>query len=229
MIKNILFDLDNTLFDFYASEKKALAKTLLHLGINPDEKILLRYSEINLAHWKLLEQGKLTRTEVKVNRYRQLFDEYGINASPEETTKFYEKALSEEGDLMEGALPLLKNLYGKYRLYVVSNGTLIAQQGRMKNTGITGFFDDFFISQEIGHEKPTKEFFDHCFKSIPDFKKEETLIVGDSVSADIIGGIKAGIKTVWFNPSKEKSEIKPDYEISALYEIEKLLKENLNA
>lgn len=225
MIKNILFDLDNTLFDFYASEKKALTKTLIHLGISPDEKILARYSEINFAHWKLLEQGKLTRAEVKVNRYRQLFDEYNINASAEETTKFYENALSMEGDLTDGALTLLQNLHGKYRLYVVSNGTLIAQQGRMKNTGITGFFDGFFISQEIGFEKPTKEFFDHCFKSIPDFNKDETIIVGDSISADIIGGINAGIKTVWFNPSKETSDIKPDYEIFALAEFEKLIKE----
>lgn len=227
MIRNILFDLDNTLFDFYASEKKALEKTLVKLGINPDEKMLARYSEINLAHWKLLEQGKLTRDEVKVNRYRQLFDEYGINASPKETTKLYEKALSEEGDLTDGAFSLLKNLYGKYHLYVVSNGTLIAQHGRMKNTGITGFFDGFFISQEIGHEKPTKEFFDHCFNNILDFKKEETVIVGDSISADIIGGINAGIKTVWFNPSKEKSDIKADFEIVALSELEKILKEKL--
>lgn len=227
MIKNILFDLDNTLFDFYASEKKALRKTLVHLGLNPDEKMLSRYSEINLAHWKLLEQGKLTRDEVKVNRYRQFFDEYDIIASPVETTKFYEKALSEEGDLTDGAFQLLENLYGKYCLFVVSNGTLIAQQGRMKNTGISGFFDGFFISQEIGHEKPTKEFFDYCFNNILDFKKDETIIVGDSISADIIGGINAGIKTVWFNPSKEKSDIKADFEITALSELEDLLKEKL--
>lgn len=227
MIKNILFDLDNTLFDFYASEKKALKKTLIRLKINPDEKILARYSEINLAHWKLLEQGKLTRDEVKVNRYRQLFDEYGINASPKETTKLYEKLLSMEGDLTDGAFELLKNLYGKYRLYVVSNGTLIAQQGRMKNTGITVFFEDFFISQEIGFEKPTKEFFDYCFRNISGFKKEETIIVGDSISADIIGGINSGIKTVWFNPSKEKSDIKADFEISSLSELEEILKEKI--
>ena len=222
MIKNILFDLDNTLFDFYVSEKKALTKTLVHLGITPDEKILLRYSQINLEHWKRLEQGELTRIEVKTGRYRQLFDEFGIDASPEETTSYYEKKLSEESDLMDGAYELLQFLYGKYRLYVVSNGTLIAQQGRTKNTGITDFFDSHFISQQIGFEKPQQEFFDYCFAHIPDFKKEETILVGDSISADITGGKNAGIKTVWFNPGGEQSCL-PDYEIHALSELKTLL------
>ena len=222
MIKNILIDLDNTLFDFYASEKKALKKTLTQMGLNPDEKMLKRYSEINDAHWKRLEKGELTRTEVKVGRYRQLFEEYGVDISPEETTACYEIKLSEEGDLMEGAYELLQYLHGKYRLYVVSNGTLVCQQGRMKNTGITHFFDDHFISQQIGFEKPQKEFFDHCFAKIPDFKKEETIIVGDSISADIIGGRNAGIKTVWFNTKLETSTL-PDYEISALCELKTIL------
>ena len=123
---------------------------------------------------------------------------------------------------MEGALELLQYLHGKYRLYVVSNGTLVCQQGRMKNTGITGFFDSHFISQQIGFEKPQKEFFDHCFENIPDFKKEETVIVGDSISADIIGGKNAGIKTVWFNTKGESSPL-PDHEISALSELKTIL------
>ena len=222
MIKNILFDLDNTLFDFYASEKKALKKTLISLGLEPDEFMLKRYSEINDAHWKRLEKGELTRSEVKIGRYRQLFDEFGINASPEETTAYYEIKLSEEGDLMEGALELLKYLQGKYRLYVVSNGTLICQQGRMKNTGITEFFNDHFISQQIGFEKPQKEFFDYCFNHIQGFKKDETVIVGDSISADIIGGKNAGIKTVWFNPDGAKSDL-PDYEIHSLSEFKDII------
>ena len=222
MIKNILIDLDNTLFDFYASEKKALKKTLIEIGLNPDEKMLRRYSEINEAHWKRLEKGELTREQVKVGRYRQLFDEYGVDISPEDTTACYEKKLSEEGDLMDGAYELLQYLKGRYRLYVVSNGTLVCQQGRLKNTGITDFFEKHFISQQIGYEKPHKDFFDYCFKNIPDFKREETIIVGDSISADIIGGKNAGIKTVWFNPSGEKSDL-PDFEIHALSELKDLL------
>ena len=222
MIKNILIDLDNTLFDFYASEKKALKKTLAELGLKPDEQMLKRYSEINEAYWKRLENGELNRSEVKVGRYRQLFDEYGVDISPEETTSRYEIKLSEEGDLMNGAYELLQFLKGRYRLYVVSNGTLVCQQGRMKNTGITHFFDDHFISQQIGFEKPQKEFFDYCFSKIPDFKKEETIIVGDSISADIIGGKNAGIKTVWFNFKGETSPL-PDYEISALCELKTIL------
>lgn len=223
MIKNILFDLDNTLFDFYSSEKKALTKTLLHFGITPDEKILSRYSEINLYYWQLLEQGKITRQQVKIGRYRQLFDEFHISLSPEKTTAYYESTLAGEGDLTDGALELLEYLHGNYRLYVASNGTLTAQQGRMKNTGITDFFDDFFISQQIGYEKPQKDFFDFCFKKIPGFKHRETIIVGDSFTADITGGKNAGIITVWFNPENKKSPFPPDYEISALSELKILL------
>ena len=223
MIRNILFDLDNTLLDFNTGEKNALTKTLKHFGKSPDKRMLERYSEINLYHWQLMEQGKLTREQVKVDRYRTFFREFGIDASPEKATEFYESMLPYEHSLVEGAYSILENLSRKYHLYVVSNGTLSVQKKRMEDAEITGFFKDFFISQEIGFEKPSAKFFDYCFSKIPDFKKNETIIVGDSVSADIAGGINAGIKAVWFNPDCKKSDISADYEIYKLSMLEQIL------
>lgn len=221
MIKNILFDLDDTLFDFHKAEKIALKKTLEKLKIAPEEKVLRRYSEINLSQWKLLEKGEITREEVKVRRYRLLFAEMGVFASPEAAAKYYENFLSQGHIFIDGAEDLLKNLYGKYRLYIVSNGTAKVQDGRIKSSGIAKYFEKIFISEKIGFNKPSREFFDCCFAEIPDFEKKETVIVGDSLSSDIKGGKNSGIATVWFNPARKEndSDVTPDFEIQRLSDV----------
>ena len=224
MIKNIFFDLDDTIFDFHIAEKTALIKTLNFLGVEPKEETLARYSELNLMQWKLLEKGEITRTQVKVRRYQLLFDELGVDCSAAEAAAFYEKQLSIGHWFIEGAEELLQKTHNRYNLYIVSNGTAVVQHGRIKNSGIKKYFKDIFISQEIGFNKPSPEFFEGCFAKIEDFNKEETIIVGDSLSSDIQGGKNAGLKTVWFNPKKEKSDtIKPDYEIERLSDLMVLL------
>lgn len=220
MIKNILFDLDDTIFDFKRAERIALSKTLAELGVTPDDRILSRYSEINISQWKLLEKKIITRDEVKVRRYELLFEEFGIDLSAERTTALYEKNLGIGHYFIDGAEEMLQRLYKDYRLYLVSNGATAVQKSRIASSGIEKYFQNIFISQEIGYDKPAKEFFNKCFEQIEDFSKKETIIVGDSLSSDIQGGINAGIKTVWFNPRHlEFDKIKPDYEISSLDEL----------
>ena len=121
---------------------------------------------------------------------------------------------------------ILKSLRGKYGQYAVSNGTIVAQTKKLKNSGLGDLFDGVFLSEELGAEKPGKEFFDRVFSVIGEDKKDKALIVGDSLSSDISGGINAGIKTCWYNPDgvKNNGEIKPDYEISDLHEIYKILR-----
>ncbi len=224
MIKNIFFDLDDTIFNFHIAEKTALIKTLRFLGIEPKEQTLARYSELNLMQWKLLEKGEITRAEVKVRRYQLLFDELGVDCSAAEAAAYYEKQLSIGHWFMEGAEELLQKTYNKYNLYVVSNGTATVQHGRIKSSGIEKYFKGIFISQEIGFNKPRPEFFEGCFAKIENFEREETIIVGDSLSSDILGGKNVGIKTVWFNPQKEKADdIKPDFEIERLSDLIELL------
>lgn len=225
MIRNVLFDLDDTLFDFHKAEKIALTKTLVHFGIDPTEETLALYSTINAAHWKRLELGEISREEVKVGRYRELFKTIGIECDPVKATAYYESMLAIGHYFMPGAPELLGELYRKYRLYIVSNGTAKVQEGRIGSSGIAKYMDGIFISQILGANKPDKQFFDICFAEIPDFSLSETVIIGDSLSSDIKGGINAGITTVWFNPKgiENDNNIKPDYTIKELSEVPGLL------
>ena len=131
MIRNVLFDLDDTLFDFHKAEKIALTKTLVHFGIDPTEETLALYSTINAAHWKRLELGEISREEVKVGRYRELFKTIGVECDPVKATAYYESMLAIGHYFMPGAPELLEELYRKYRLYIVSNGTAKVQEGRI--------------------------------------------------------------------------------------------------
>jgi HAD hydrolase, TIGR02254 family len=225
MIRNVLFDLDDTLFDFHKAEKIALTKTLVHFGIDPTEETLALYSTINAAHWKRLELGEISREEVKVGRYRELFKTIGVECDSVKATAYYESMLAIGHYFMPGAPELLEELYRKYRLYIVSNGTAKVQEGRIGSSGIAKYMDGIFISQILGANKPDKQFFDICFAEIPDFSLSETVIIGDSLSSDIKGGINAGITTVWFNPKRIENDnnIKPDYTIKELSEVPGLL------
>lgn len=225
MIRTILFDLDNTLLNFNIAERIAVTKALQEAKVPVTEAVLCRYSQLNLEQWKLLEKGQLTRAEVKVRRFRLLFEELGSDASAEDTASCYEKLLAIGHFFIEGAPELLELLKGKYRMYLVTNGTKSVQDGRLASAGIRKYFDDVFVSEEIGYEKPFPEFFAYCFSRIPGFQKEETVIVGDSLTSDILGGINSGIRTVWFHPSEipAASEIHPDYQIRHLLELPELL------
>lgn len=225
MIRNILFDLDNTLLDFSWAERRALTETLKQLGIPPRESTLQRYSQLNLAQWKLLEQGKISRSQVKLRRYQLLFEELGVNASPAEAAAIYEGLLGQGHRFMEGAPQLLEALYPHYRLYLVTNGTAAVQKGRIASADLAGYFQDIFISEEIGANKPSLEYFQQCFARIPDFFPAETVVVGDSLTSDIQGGKNAGIATVWLNPSglpRESGPV-PDFEIAGLNQLPEVL------
>ena len=226
MLKNILMDLDDTILDFRKAERTALQKTLLHLGVEPREEILVRYSQINQDQWKLLEQGRLTPAQVKVRRYRLLFEELGIRRSAGEATAYYEKRLAEGHDYIPGAETVLQMLSGEYRLYIATNGTAAVQHRRIRDAGMGKYLSGLFISEEIGYKKPDGEFFRACFAQIPDFCPDEAVMVGDSLTSDIRGGRNGGIRTVWYNPAGAgcTPEERPDYEIRQLSELAPLLR-----
>ena len=225
MIKNLFLDLDDTIFDFKAAEKLALAKTLSALGIPPEEETLALYSRINAEHWKMLERGEITRAELRHRRFAALFEALGASTDPELAAERYEKNLAEGHIFIPGAPELLKALHGKYRLYLASNGFAATQHGRLSGSGIEPLFEDIFISQEIGADKPEREYFERCFARIPGLSLAETAIVGDSLTSDIRGGKNAGITTVWYNPHGKAAppDCLPDAEIHALPELPALL------
>ena len=225
MIKNILLDLDDTILDFHKAEKIALSTTLRKIGIEPTEKILSLYSEINRRHWKLLEVGKLTRHEVLHGRFTELFNTLNVRGDCYEAQRIYEWELGTGHYFLDGAEALLDALYAKYDLYLASNGTDIVQTRRIASAEIGHYFKELFISQRLGYDKPNPEFFRLAFEKIENFKKEETVIIGDSLSSDILGGINSGITTIWFNPHNYDAQenIRPDYTVYKLDEIPALL------
>lgn len=224
MIKTVLFDLDDTLLDFHRSERVALTETLSQCGIEPTDATIKRYSEINRAMWEQLELGRMTREEILVRRFTLLFEELGVNADGYEAKRSYEWNLGGSYFYIEGAEELLEGLSKKYDLYVMSNGTAAVQDRRIEASSIAKYFKDIFISEKIGYNKPSIEFFDRCFARIPDFKKEEAIIIGDSLSSDIQGGINADILTCHYNRRGEsKDGIVPSYTIDSLEEIPSLL------
>lgn len=226
MKRFVLLDLDDTIFDFHKAEHIALTKTLETLGLTPDPIVLSRYSEINAEQWRLLEQGKLTREQVKERRYELLFKEFGVDVSPVLAARTYEKNLSIGHYFIDGAEELLKTLSQDYRLFLVSNGSTDIQRSRIASSNIHLYFEKMFISEEIGFNKPDKRFFDAVFAQIPDFDKNQAVIVGDSLSSDIQGGKNAEITTIWYNSKgvKVSNCTQPNYQISTLSELPSLLK-----
>ena len=227
MIEFLFLDLDDTILDFHKAERIALSGTIRSFGIEPTEEVLGRYHVINKWHWEQLELGTMTRAEVLLGRFAMLFEERGITVDPEAVARAYEKNLGIGHWFLPGAEEAVDTLSKKYRLFLASNGTASVQKGRMTSANLYRFFEKVFVSQEIGHNKPSKAYFDACFAAIPDFDPEKAMIVGDSLSSDIQGGINAGIKTCWVNPAHApaKEGIRPDYEIEALHQLPALLEQ----
>ncbi len=225
MIEFLFLDLDDTILDFKKAERLAIGKTIGEFGVEPTEEVLHRYHLINKWHWEQLELGKLTRDEVLENRFGVLFSELGVHADKTACARAYEKNLSVGHWFLPGAEEAVDALSKRYRLFLASNGTASVQKGRMTSANLYRFFENVFVSQEIGHNKPSRAYFDACFAQIPGFEPEKAMMVGDSLSSDIQGGINAGIKTVWVNPGHGpgRADIQPDYEIEALWQLEGLL------
>ena len=226
MIKYVLFDVDDTLLDFGKAEEAAIRKTFERIGIPAAEETVRRYREINARQWARFEKGEITREKLLTERFDILFSELGLSDIPSEMAQAsYEYLLGIGHYFVDGAEELLEALKDKYELYIVSNGNASVQDRRLKSAGIVPYFREIFISERVGFNKPSAEFFDACFERIPGFEKDKAIIVGDRLSSDILGGINAGVKTCWFNPKGEAPapDIPADYEIKQLSELPALL------
>ena len=225
MIEFLLIDLDDTILDFHKAERIGLENTLRHYGAEPTEETIARYLQINAAHWHALEKGEMTRKQVNEGRFTTLFRELGREVDGEECAAFYLAQLALTHDYLPGAEEAVKMLSEKYHLYVASNGNSSVQTPRMANSGLNQYIEKAFVSEALGENKPSKAYFDLCFAQIPGFDPNKAMMVGDSLTSDIQGGINAGIPTVWVNPDGKENttSIRPDYEISSVTQLEALL------
>jgi len=225
MVEILLLDLDDTILDFHKAERRALTKTLESFGLVVTDQVRQLYSRINRGYWEALERKEVTREQLLTGRFRSLFEALGMTVDEAAVAKTYEDNLSQGHEFFPGAEEALQSLYGKYPMYIVSNGTKRVQDGRLDSAGIRKYFEDIFISQDLGADKPDPLFFQRCFAQIPNFDREKTMIVGDSLSSDILGGKNAGIRTCWVNvralPMPESDP--PDHVIESLAQLEALL------
>lgn len=197
----LLLDADGTLFDFLRCEHDALIDALADFGVTADEEMVKSYSRINDSLWKMLERGEIRKNVLREERFRRFAVEYGFSLDIPALSAAYTDHLSAKNFLVPGALPVCRTLAGKYKLYIVTNGLKTVQERRLDASPLCPFFSGRFISEEMGAEKPSPAFFAAVDARIPDFSPEKALIIGDSLSSDMKGGVAAGIDTCWYNPA----------------------------
>ena len=225
----IFWDLDQTLLNFDLSMDYAIRAVFGQYGLEIDDEIVAQYDAINRSYWNRLELGEVTKEELKVGRFRTLFNELGIcHVVPEEFCVDYQKELGSVFFYMDGAKELVVKLRAEgYRQYVVTNGVNSTQANKMKLSGLDQIMDGVFVSELMGYPKPRKEYFDACFAALPDVKREECILVGDSLTSDMRGANNAGITACWFNPEGKIKDVdvQTDYEIRRLDELLQILEQ----
>lgn len=207
-IKILLWDLDGTINDFLAMENYAIKKGFDRMNLGKcTDKMVSRYSQINVSYWEKLEKCEMKKDQILVDRFKDFFAEYGL---PEQNAvvfnRNYQLDLGDKLVFIDGALEVLQKIKEckKIRQFVVTNGLVANQKRKLEGQELKPIFEYAFISDEVGFEKPNIEFFNAVFQKIGDIPKNQVMIVGDSLTSDIKGGNNAGIKTCWFNSHKKR-------------------------
>ncbi len=220
----LFLDIDNTLLDFYAAERFAIKKVLKLHGLPCDDATAKLYSGINQSYWESFEKGEISKSDIFEGRFKALLKALRLEGDTKKISDDYFLCLSEGYFTVDGAIELLEYLKQKgYKLYATTNGVSVTQFKRIKNSGLEPFFDGIFVSEKAGHQKPEKEYFDYVIANIPEKDKAKMLIIGDSQSSDILGGINSGIDTCWFNFQNKEPKYKSKYEIKKLSELKDIL------
>ena len=201
----LLFDADNTLFDFTASEKVAFHETFACRGIKTNKEMLETYSDYNRQCWQAHENGELSRAELVVKRFDLFLRHYDLEGDPSEINNEYIEHLSGSAILLPGALEMIEHLHEKAGVYIITNGLAKVQMGRFAKTELTNHIDKIFISEQIGSQKPDRRFFECVASQIEGFSEKRAVVIGDSLTGDIKGANNFGLDCVWFNPQGKKA------------------------
>ncbi len=213
----IFFDLDNTLLDFYASEKKAIKQVLTIFSLPNDDQTAQLYSRINKSFWERYERGEIKRDEIFAGRFRVLLETLGREGDPEKMTQEYFGFLAAGHDKVDGADECLSYLKEKgYSVYATSNGVALTQYRRIEDADFNRYFDGIFVSESVGCQKPERAYFDFVIDNIPEKDRSKILVIGDSQSSDILGGINAGLDTCWYRHPNDTQKYESTYIIDSL-------------
>jgi 2-haloacid dehalogenase len=217
----LLFDADGTLFDYDQAERFALERTFQQIGYPFEPHYLPTYREINAQIWLDFEQGKISQEKLKTRRFELLLDTIHIPANPQELSATYLVNLANGAYLMDGAEEILKKLWGRFYLAIITNGLTEVQRPRFEKSAIRPYISAIIISEEVGVAKPDKQIFDIAFEKMNHPAKHEVLLIGDSLTSDIQGGKNYGIDTCWFNPERKPGNpmITSTFEIQQLNEL----------
>lgn len=221
----ILLDADMTLWDFDASEKCALRDVTASLGLELTPDMEAYYHQVNAAYWHRFDLKEVNREQLTTGRFADYIAYLGVTADPVEVNDRYEHALGNYSIMLPGALEMVERLAERYPLYIVTNGLHNAQTGRFNKSPVKPYISGMFISQDMDCQKPEKAFFDKVFAAVGVSDPAKYVIVGDSLTSDIQGGINAGIDTVWYNPGRKPRDPDrlPTYEAQSMDEILSIL------
>lgn len=220
----LFFDLDNTLLNFSLSEYNAIRAVLKMHNIAPTDETAALYSAVNRKFWEAFERGDIKREEIFEGRFKELTKKLGVSADIEKMSSDYFDCLAAGHDVIPGAADILAWIKSLgIRIYATTNGVARTQHRRIKESGLEKFFNGVFISEEIGAQKPAPEYFEYVIAHIPPTDRKNILVIGDSQSSDILGGISCGLDTCWYNPQSADGKYAVNYEIKALSELKGIL------
>ena len=222
----VLLDVDGTLLDFNEAERLGVCAVMRAWGMKPTSYLIERYHQINQEFWKAFERGDIAREEIFGNRYVKFFASMGKAVDGTACEILYREQLDNCAILIDGAEDICAYLKDKgYDLYIVTNGVSTTQYSRLKRSGLDRYFTDIFVSEDSGSQKPKKEYFDYCFARIREKDPARMLIVGDSQTSDIRGGMNAGVAACWLNDGTQPrvAGVRADYEIRGLGELRGIL------
>ena len=220
-MKILLLDVDDTLLDFKKCAASSMKAAFAAHGLTYREKMFPVFLSVNTVLWQEIERGTLTKSGLYERRFATIFDRLGLKGDARGVENDFRKNLAVLAEPIDGARETVAYLAGKYTLAVASNASKEQQIKRLTKAGLYSYFRYIFVSEEMGAEKPSSAFFDACFSRLPPVDRRDVMLIGDSLTADIAGGIGYGIRTCWYNPDglPVPAGISPDHTVRTLKEL----------
>lgn len=220
----LYFDLDNTILDFTATEHNAVEQLLKLHNLPVSDEIIAKYSAINQSWWERFEKGEIEKSQIFEGRFKTFLEFYGFKASSEKMSADYFGLLASGHDVIDGAEAVLKYVKNNgYTVCITTNGISKTQYRRIAESGLKRYFDYVFVSEQAGYQKPEAEYFRYVMSKSKEKNKQKILVIGDSMSSDILGGINFGVDTCWLNTGGKAALYKPTYEIDSIVKLTDIL------